>query len=249
MTGGARGDDGEDVNRFLNAIRTVAREEDAEIASFPTELAPVLSAVTRTRIADQIIANLSSTGDALELRRQARQRSRRTFVLSAGGLAVAAAAGLMMWMRPSGDGPGAGLPLYAVSASGGVAELRGAKPDALDAAGTTTATQRLRPESELRVTCRPDTAIEGPVAVRAFFVQGGNDVTEVRPLVVLAASGAAELRLRGVDLLGQHRGHGDLRVVVGRPDAVRTLDLRAAIAPSGATTLRWLTVPLDLQSP
>jgi hypothetical protein len=266
MTGGAGGDDGEDVNSLLNAIRTVAREEDAEIANLPAALSPVLSDVTRGLIADEIMraqarereqktqpqpqpsANLAPGVDALELRRQARQRSRRAFVLTGGGLVVAAAAGFMMWMRPSGDVPGASLPGYEVTASGGVAELRGGKSDTAVADGTTTATQRLRAESELRVTCRPDSAIEGPVAVRAFFVQG-NDAAEVRPLVVVAATGAAELRLRGVDLLGGHRGHGNLRIVLGRPDAVRAVAARVAVDPSGASALRWLTVPLDLENP
>ena len=160
------------------------------------------------------------------MRREARARSRKSFVLTVGGLGVAAAAAavFMIGMRPSGEG--GPLPAYAVSASGGVAELRGGKPEATEAGGTTTTpTERLRAESELRVICRPDSAIAGPVAVRAFFVQGA-DVDEVTPAVQLAATGAAELRVRGADLVGRHRGHGNLRVVVGRPGAVRAVDAR-----------------------
>jgi hypothetical protein len=178
--------------------------------------------------------------------------------------AVAAAALVALWMRPAarvGDAP---LPGYAVAASGGVAELRGARAegtkdgtkagadDGADEAAdraTTARSARLRPESELRVTLRPQRAVAGPVAVRAFFLQGG-DVEELRPAIEVAPSGAAELRLRGADLVGRHRGAGILRVVVGRVAAVGALGATAAVgAGSDGSSLRWLTVPVALESP
>jgi hypothetical protein len=291
MNGGAGGEDGEDVNSLLNAIRTVAREDDAAIARLPSELSPALTDSTRAHIAAQILRaqaqerqeqqqqrpphqkpeqsdpgrpdrreqpapspfrpqpTASFPGDTLEWRRQARSRSRRAFALSAGGLVVAAAAGLLLWMRPSGTDPDApALPGYAVSATGGVADVRGAGSKTAPADGTTAARQRLRPESQLRVVCRPDTSVVGPVAVRAFFIQGGQ-ITEVKPQIATAPTGAIELRVRGADL-GGNRGQGDLRVVLGRPDAVLAFDPHAdGTKKIDGPALRRLTVPLDLESP
>jgi hypothetical protein len=182
--------------------------------------------------------------------------------VAVGGLAVvlAAAAAFVMWMRPANQtgsqegSPDGSLPAYFVSASGGVAELRGGTSESADAEGATTASvQRLRTESELRVICRPDNAITGPLAVRAFFVQGDH-VDEVAPLIQLAPTGAAELRLRGSDLLPRHRGRGTLRVVVGRPADIRAVVPQMAATGSADTSgpaarqdgRRWLAVPLDL---
>jgi hypothetical protein len=91
------------------------------------------------------------------------------------------------------------------------------------------------------------------LAVRAFFVQG-DSVDEVTPVVQLAPTGAAELRLRGSDLLPGHRGRGALRVVVGRPADIRAVVPQAAATAATDTSVsaarhdgrRWLTVPLDL---
>ena len=55
MTGGAGQDDDADVNSLINAIRTVAREDEKEAASLSTDAAPLLSEATRARIADQIV--------------------------------------------------------------------------------------------------------------------------------------------------------------------------------------------------
>lgn len=278
MTGGDRGDDGADVT-LLNAVRMAVKEDDDEIARLPANAMASLSDGTRSQIVDAILRaqadehsrrnepkQVTDDGgdDALALRRPSRgsarrsiQRStRRGWVLGAGGLAVAlaAAAAFMFWMRP--EGQAGALPAYFVSASGGVAELRGGKSEADDADSAATATapvQRLRAESELRVVCRPDSAITGPLAVRAFFAQG-DDIDEVVPVIQTAATGAFDLRLRGSDLLPRHRGHGSLRVVVGRPAAIRAvlppMAAKASGDISGSTARhddrRWLTVPLDL---
>ena len=55
MTGGAGQDDDADVNSLINAIRTVAREDEKEVASLPAEAAPLLSEATRARITEQIL--------------------------------------------------------------------------------------------------------------------------------------------------------------------------------------------------
>ncbi|MES1205863.1 MAG: hypothetical protein ABUS79_07995 [Pseudomonadota bacterium] len=271
----------DDMNSLLTAMRAIGREDDAEMARFPAELTPSLSEATRARISDQILlvqarerstrdrssparamvasdvtgpgavnadVDVDGEQDALARRRNARAQSRRTILMGGGGVALAAAAALTLWMRPTDQGPA--LPAYSVTASGGVADVRGARPDPTLPDNHTAPIERIRAESELRVTCRPDSATEGPVAARAFFVQG-TTVEEVRPTVEIADTGAVDLRLRGSDLVGRHRGPGSLRVVVGRPDAVRSIDPRSAAAerPEGfasASDQRWLTVPLDI---
>lgn len=285
MTGGDHGDDGEDVNSLLNAIRMAARREDEETNNLPADATPALSDGARARIVEAILRAQTAEhrprtepdpvtdddeNDALALRRKAqapaggarRRSNQRIWGMAAGGLAVvlAAAAAFVMWMRPASQtgsqeaSQGGSLPAYFVSASGGVADLRGGKSESAEADGATTASvQRLRPESELRVICRPDNAITGPLAVRAFFVQGDN-AGEVTPLVQLAPTGAAELRLRGSDLLPRYRGRGTLRVVVGRPADIRAVVPQVAVAGSGDSSgsparndgRRWLTVPLEL---
>ncbi|HEY8924432.1 MAG TPA: hypothetical protein VIU64_08630, partial [Polyangia bacterium] len=139
-----------------------------------------------------------------------------------------------------------------VSASGGVAELRGGPLDATDPADTAGSQQaplqRLRADSELRVVCRPDNPITGAVAVRAFFVRG-EDAEEVSPVVRLAPTGAADLRLRGASLLSRHKGPGALVIVLGRSADIAALSPRQVAAGGPAATsdrLRRLTVPLDL---
>jgi len=270
----------DDMNALLNSLRAVAREDDAETARFPVELTPSLSEATREQITAQILKAQARdrqirTGtpsrsspamgaataagpddgdpvdDALAERRRLRAQSRRSIVMGGGGLALAAAAALMLWMRPTAE-PEA-LPAYSVTASGGVAEVRGGAADSTLPDGQTTPTERLRAASELRVTCRPDVALEGPVAARAFFVQG-TTIEEVKPRIQVAATGAVELRLPGSELTGRYQGQGALRVVIGRPDTLRTIDPRTAAfdAAAGAPVAangsdrRWLTVPLDL---
>ena len=279
MTSGDRGqgqgqgqrDDGADVLGLLNAIRKASREDEDETASLAADSSFSLSDETRERIVGSIlraqaqanerladprsVANLAASGDdALTLRWRFGAPTRRSLGFAASGLAVAlaAAAAFSVWMRPANQA--AMLPAYFVSASGGVSELRAGKPDPGTEDGTTVAPpERLRSESELRVVCRPDTAITGPLAVRAFFVQG-YVVDEVIPVIQLAASGAVELRLHGHDLLARHRGQGRLRVVVGRPRAIRAVAPPMAASESderyGSASVRsdrrWLTVPLDL---
>ena len=256
---------------LLNAIRNASREDDDETASLAADPSCSLSDATRERIVGSIlraqaeakerladagsVASVAASGDdALSVQRRLRVPTRRNLGFAAGGLAVAlaAAAAFSVWMRPADQA--AMLPAYFVSASGGVSELRAGRPEPGTEDGTTIAPpERLRSESELRVVCRPDTAIVGPLAVRAFFVQG-DAVDEVIPVVQLAPTGAVELRLSGHDLLSRHRGQGRLRVVVGRPRAIREVAPPMAASESderyGSTSARgdrrWLTVPLDL---
>jgi len=279
------------MDKLLNALRVVAREEDAAAAACPADQVPEISASLRAQIAAEAVRQLSRVptvgvipaqsdsaalspvaGDQLRGRRDRRvsQRSRR-MAWSLGTAALAAAAALLLWIRaptaPAGsDGAGA-LPDYAVVASGGLADTRGGgQPSGSDdATATTAAPVRLNGSSELRVIGRPESAVVGPVAARAFVVRDGV-ATEVVPTVQIAATGAVELRLRGAQLNGGLSAAGGtlanrsavsrtLRVVVGRPEAIRAVVPADAVAgaapgrsrPQEAAERRWLTVPLDLK--
>jgi hypothetical protein len=115
--------------------------------------------------------------------------------------------------------------------------------DAAD--GRTARAQRLSAQSELQIACRPETAVAGPVAVRAFFVHSGA-FDEVRPDVEVAATGAVALRIRGSALLAHHRGPGELRVVVGRPAAVSAVTTPLQV--TNGEGYRWLSVPIDVEN-
>lgn len=254
------GDD--DMQALLNAIRTAAREDDVAIAGFSGEAA-ALSAEERARISARILAlqaEARPASTATDARAGAaarsvdqlaarRGRSRRTTSVWAGaGVALAAAAALVLWLRPhpgaNVDGEG-GLPTYAITATGGVADLRGPAPTVVGE-GRTAPAQRLRPQSELEIACRPESAVAGPVATRAFLVHGGA-VEEVRPDVQVAPTGAVSLRIRGSELVALHTGQAELRVVIGRPAVVSVIAAPVAVAASDGEGARWLTVPLRLE--
>jgi len=253
------GDD--DMEALLNAMRAVAREDDVAIAGFSGDAA-ALSADERGRIAERILAlqaearpastvtDARTGADARTVDRLAarRGRPRRSAGVWAGaGVALAAAAALVLWLRPhpvsNVDGD-AGLPAYAITATGGVADVRGPAPGVV-VEGRTAPAQRVRPQSELDIACRPDSAVTGPVAVRAFLVHGGA-VDEVHPALQVAATGAVALRLRGAELVALHTGDAELRVVIGRPAAVTAIAAPPTAASDGEGA-RWLTVPLRLE--
>jgi hypothetical protein len=240
----------DDMDDLLKAIRAVAREDDAAIASFSGDV-PELSREARGTISERILAlQAESRGGAagrvdgsLATRRE-RRRGRAALWAGAGVVLAAAAWALVVWTQPpSGIGGTEGaVPAYSVIATGGVADNRGPGTDD-GASGRTAPVQHMGAQSELRIACRPDSAVAGPVAVRTFFVQGGT-VEEVRPDVEVAPTGAVALRIRGSALPAHHDGPGELRVVVGRPAVVSALS-KPLDATDGEGD-RWLFVPLQL---
>jgi hypothetical protein len=265
-----------DVNALLNALRTVAQEENVEIGAFPLDSVPPVSESARDRIVQMILQAQgqaqghetsqsvfrSPSGDIRAIGEGSRRRgaspsgsahrSPRRFFLATSGL-VAAAAVLAMWLKPtnpnSPNSPNAldsGFPAYSISASGGVRETRGVAPAATTGGDETTAASQ-------RVTPASELVIvcrpETGVTdevAARTFFVQGADVSEVHPRIQVAPSGAVELRLRGAELPGHGPGPAAVRVVVGRADRVRSTESRAALAGSVAPGLRWLTVPLDL---
>ena len=173
-----------------------------------------------------------------------RSRLKNRLLAIAGG-SVAVALVLTLWFNATpGELP---LPAYSIAARGGIKQARGLTTDSADDAGSVAQQQRLEPESLLIVAARPETAVTGTVAARAFVIQG-NDANEVAANAQVAPTGAIELRFRGADLIGDRHGAASLRVLVGRPEALRTLPARAPLSPPAPEDARWrvLTVPLDL---
>jgi hypothetical protein len=184
-------------------------------------------------------APASFTGDRDPRVRRQRQRP---WALAMGGLAVAAAlvVGLVL---PSEDRTP--LPVYGVSAAGGIKEYRGAHDDA-DEESMVATVQRVGADTELRIVCRPQSAASGQVTARAFLVRDGQS-EEIRPKLRVAQTGAIELTVRGSDLGARGgTGSGKLRIAVSRPEHVSEIDPKAAVEATLGANLRWLTVPVEL---
>jgi hypothetical protein len=248
------------MDTLLKAIRTVAREDDAAIATFSGET-PALSREARATIAERILAQQAQSrggSTATDARvgpdspavaslaaRRGRRRGRAGWWAGAGVALAAAAWALVVSTRPPSSTVGAegALPPYSIVASGGVAETRAPAGDAADR--RTAPAQHLRAQSELQIALRPESTVAGPVAVRAFFVHGAT-FEEVRPDVEVAGTGAVALRIRGAALLDHHSGPGELRVVVGHAAAVNAVS-RPLESTDGAGT-RWLSVPIQLEN-
>jgi hypothetical protein len=248
------------MSPLLDAVRTFAREEEAEIGTYAANTSHLISDVAQEDIVQKILAlqareradtpeeqgharRMTSELVGLELPR--RSHRRRTALAFGGGL-VATALAVALWMRPTPQGPA--LPAYSIEARGGIKDARGGAPDEAATARTTAPAQRLNLDSQLVVALRPETAVSGDVAARAFIVHGG-DTTEVAPRVQVAPTGAIELRFHGSELIGSRHGEASLRVIVGRPAAVRTLvpsGLPLARPQVATARLQTLTVPLQL---
>jgi hypothetical protein len=241
------------VDDLLSRLRALAKQEQDE-TGMPDELRAPLSRAQRDEIAAAVLATGAARGAAVTP--LAPRRSRRVW-LAALALPVAAAAALVLVARPRLDSSAglAPLPAYEVSARGGMKVARQGEPEPAGAAGTTARPERVGPQTEIVVGCRPASAVEGPVATRAFVFRDGvpGSAAEIAPQVRTAPTGALEIRLRplaGVAAVVDPAApvRWTLRVAVGRPENVAKLaPFDATVgAPSDGPALRWLTVPLDL---
>jgi hypothetical protein len=255
-----------EMSPLLGVVSTFAREEETEIGTYAANTSYAVSDVARESAVLKILAlqarerahapavsnaNSSPARSVIPLVRSVPRQRRvgRSLLVAAGGLGAAALA-LCLWMHPMVQDPSLSLPAYSIAARGGIKDARGGAAAGADEARTTTSAQRLNAESQLVVAARPDTAVTGAVAARAFVVQGAS-VTEVAPNAQVAPTGAIELRFQGGDLIGSRHGAASLRVIVGRPDALRELPAQTSMDPSSKADAPWrtLTVPLELGSP
>ncbi|WP_437520566.1 hypothetical protein WME79_27170 [Sorangium sp. So ce726] len=158
----------------------------------------------------------------------ARKPGRAPWRIAAAALAAAAAAVLVVRLSLEGDrhqrrglldDPGAvamlPVPAYAMTLAGGEVSERSASNGA-DA----TATARLGPGSRLEIALRPATRVDGPVAVRAFLIQGD----AARPWDVhadVSEQGAARIEGDTETLFhGVPVGEWEIAVAIGRPAAL-----------------------------
>jgi len=169
--------------------------------------------------------------------------ARRRAIFAASGL-IAAAAALALWVRfPRQDEP---LPPYTVAVEGGTKDIRSGDAPAADETAVAPP-QRISNHSELVVTVRPDTIVSGPVEARAFLVQGVMS-TEVFGSIRVAPSGAVRLVFTGAALADRLNGKAVLRVLVGRPRAIRAVDSEAVRGQPASNAVRAVLIPLTLVS-
>ncbi|HVR64952.1 MAG TPA: hypothetical protein VMU50_23810 [Polyangia bacterium] len=241
------------MGQLLAALTAVARDDEMAVARLPSEAFAPLSAADRAKIADRILQPQAveaqqekpTTADAVVSMVGRRRGSRGCRAAALAPLALAAA--VMLVVRSfSGERLGP-VPEYEISASGGIKELRGGDTPSSEAAGTLAEPQRLAPQSQLVAIGRPKIAVEGPMAVRAFVVQGAK-VEEVWPQLQIAASGAVEVRAPVAAVFGDRTGHWELVVLVGRAAALRRAEPAAALAGPSDGTWRRLVVPLDFEA-
>ncbi|WP_437902283.1 hypothetical protein WME95_27050 [Sorangium sp. So ce327] len=155
-----------------------------------------------------------------------RKPGRAPWRIAATALAAAAAAVLVVRLSLEGDrhhprglldDPGAvamlPVPAYAMTLAGGEVRERSASSGA-------GATARLGPGSRLEITLRPATRVDGPVAVRAFLIQGET----ARPWDVhadLSEQGAARIEGDTETLFpGVPEGEWEIAIAIGRPAAL-----------------------------
>ncbi len=174
-------------------------------ATAPTPAGPLAATPTPSAPVSKVVS-LGAKRDAM----------RRRLVRVASPLAAMLTAAAALWalvLRPAGRPEFAALPSYELVARGGLKQTRGAG-DPADAGPL-----RLSVGSELDLTLRPATRVEGPLGLRAFVLQGG----EVRPWpapVEIAPTGALRVHGPADQLLAGLKGPVELRLVVGRVEAL-----------------------------
>jgi hypothetical protein len=145
--------------------------------------------------------------------------------------AAAAAAGVILMVNVFARPPA--LPMYgALELEGGIERMRG---------GSAPATLLLAPGSSFKLTVRPNTAVQGKLAARAFLERGGELRPWDLPEPVIPESGVVKIEGtmgREIDL---GAGLWTLWVVVGRPGKLPDADgLRPYLGRGGVQTRDWI---------
>jgi len=149
--------------------------------------------------------------------------------------AAAAVALLIWWLLPVGPDGGPALPAYDISARGGIRQVRGEAEQEI---------AKLAAGSELELTLRPSTAVEGKLAV-AVFVVTPEGSQPVAAHAQLAASGAARLIIAR-SAFGDLSGIVRLRVVIGRPERLQSAAELASASATAGPGWRRLELRVDL---
>lgn len=222
----------DEMDHLLKALRDTAREEDrAEEVVLAAASVPALDERARQRIADVLVAG---SGELVSLEERRRKR-RRWATLAMVPLAVAASAALVV--RVSLHEP-AGLPEYALVATGGLRDVRGLDDLPMPV-------QRLGPHSVLDVKLRPATTVEGDVFATAFLVHGDR-VESVSPTLDVAPSGAVSVRAEAATVFGDRRGPWELRILLLRPELTAKVRTLATGGRGDGRGWQRLSVPIEL---
>lgn len=250
------GGSSEQFGTLIAALRSVAKEDDRAAAGLSAAGYAPLTGAQRAAIADRILLDQVSEGQAqnaprsigVVMSRDRRRRpGRRLFTVVLG--TVAAAATLVLIARSFSDQRWAPLPAYGIAVRGGIKESRGAEPSPVPSVpGSVVPVQRLRAESRLVVTGNPTGPLEGAIAVRAFVAQGGR-AEEVWPQIRIAPTGTVEIQAPVTQVFGGRTGHWDLLLLIGRPGPVRTSNASTVLTTASRPGCQAITVPLDLQTP
>lgn len=199
----------------LEQLARLAREDEALEAELPAELRAPLSRERTSALVDGIQARLATQAAAgappaaRSLSSSAPARaSRRRFVLSTAGGAVALAAGVLLWVgRPVHDE--APLPPYEVEIEGEQRTERSTAP--------TLGSLRLRPGSTLRFEARPRTDFNDGVRARVLLMRSGlearGNASELELNQEQSSAGALKIEVRLPEALPES---GELVLVVER---------------------------------
>jgi hypothetical protein len=193
---------------LLEAIVKRAREErareDALLKDAGELLAP-FDGAARDRFAKAIFAEVAAPA-AAPIDLAARRRKRMAAIVSAASIAAAAVIALFVALRPVAVDP---LPVYSLNVSSGATKYRGAAPEL----------KVFRPDSKMILVLRPDEAVSGPIAFRAFIERGGT-MKDWAPPSAISADGSIKIEGQAGELLGAEPGVSRLIIFVGHADQI-----------------------------
>lgn len=249
--GGASGQEDDNLvsAKLFAGLRSVAREQADDLAKVPAELTAPPSEGERNAILRAIAGSDApwpdssgagtAVGPAIPSVRPSRPWSIRRFALVGSFVAAAAVTLLLVQSRGVHAPP---LPGYSMALSGDLKEFRG--PNRNPAQGSDSI-PRADARSEIVLVCRPDVAVQGPIASRAFLIQG-QSVREISTRTQTSATGSLEIRFNPVKDAAAEPGQWSLRVAVGRPDRVHDLASSAAFGAVDDKEVTWLKGELEV---
>ncbi|MEZ4267154.1 MAG: hypothetical protein R3F39_12320 [Myxococcota bacterium] len=193
------------------AESAAAKAEDPERWAAYQPLDAAAREAVHRRVAEALgpVATEASKDNVISLQARRESRWRRVAMIA---VPLAAAAVLMLLMRPPSVSEFPPVDSYSLEIGGGQALQRG--PENRDVS------RRFVPDSQLELVLRPATPVESPLALRAWRRQADGAWQLWEPAVEWSADGAARIVGNAGALLGTTPGRVELRVVVGRSEVL-----------------------------